>query len=85
MTQKTFNTGYSLVVTDPTTNPALTGLSAEESGRDPEFSSGYGRMYCERVEGLVLYPGRETKDLEKCIRSPACSHVNHKRVKQPGL
>ncbi|KAH7367772.1 hypothetical protein B0T11DRAFT_57852 [Plectosphaerella cucumerina] len=28
--QKTYNTGYSLVVTDPTTNPALTGLSMGE-------------------------------------------------------
>ena len=37
-----FNTGYSLVVTDPTTDPALTGLSWE-SGRDPELYSGYGR------------------------------------------
>ncbi|KAL2758162.1 hypothetical protein ACRALDRAFT_2100903, partial [Sodiomyces alcalophilus JCM 7366] len=27
---KTYNTGYSLVVTDPTTNPALTGLSMGE-------------------------------------------------------
>ncbi len=27
---KTYNTGYSLVVTDPTTNPALTGLSRGE-------------------------------------------------------
>src|SRR6202000_2389299 len=26
----TYNTGYSLVVTDPTTNPALTGLSRGE-------------------------------------------------------
>ncbi len=28
--KKTFNTGYSLVVTDPTTNPALTGLTRGE-------------------------------------------------------
>ncbi|KAL0930096.1 hypothetical protein CTRU02_214916 [Colletotrichum truncatum] len=28
--QKTYNTRYSLVVTDPTTNPALTGLSMGE-------------------------------------------------------
>ncbi|KAH8900525.1 hypothetical protein GQ53DRAFT_862813, partial [Thozetella sp. PMI_491] len=28
--KKTYNTGYSLVVTDPTTNPALTGLSRGE-------------------------------------------------------
>ncbi len=28
--KKTYNTGYSLVVTDPTTNPALTGLSKGE-------------------------------------------------------
>ncbi|KAL2758384.1 hypothetical protein ACRALDRAFT_2099009 [Sodiomyces alcalophilus JCM 7366] len=28
--EKTYNTGYSLVVTDPTTNPALTGLSMGE-------------------------------------------------------
>ncbi len=42
--QKTYHTaGIPLVVTDPTTDPALTGLS-RESGRDPEFSSGYGRM-----------------------------------------
>ena len=27
MSKKTYNTGYSLVVTDPTTNPALPGLS----------------------------------------------------------
>ena len=29
-TKRTYNTGYSLVVTDPTTNPALTGLSRGE-------------------------------------------------------
>ncbi|KAK1974096.1 hypothetical protein LZ30DRAFT_608916 [Colletotrichum cereale] len=29
-TAKTYNTRYSLVVTDPTTNPALTGLSMGE-------------------------------------------------------
>ena len=28
--RKTYNTGYSLVVTDPTTNPALPGLSRGE-------------------------------------------------------
>jgi hypothetical protein len=28
--KKTYNTGYSLVVTDPTTNPALIGLSMGE-------------------------------------------------------
>ena len=28
--RKTNNTGYSLVVTDPTTNPALTGLTRGE-------------------------------------------------------
>ena len=28
--KRTYNTGYSLVVTDPTTNPALTGLSRGE-------------------------------------------------------
>ena len=28
--KKTYNTGYSLVVTDPTTNPALPGLSEGE-------------------------------------------------------
>ncbi|KAL2756956.1 hypothetical protein ACRALDRAFT_2102463, partial [Sodiomyces alcalophilus JCM 7366] len=28
--KSTYNTGYSLVVTDPTTNPALTGLSMGE-------------------------------------------------------
>jgi hypothetical protein len=28
--KKTYNTGYSLVVTDPTTNPALTGLTMGE-------------------------------------------------------
>ncbi len=28
--EKTYNTGYSLVVTDPTTNPALIGLTRGE-------------------------------------------------------
>ena len=43
--KKTYNTRDSLVVTDPTTSLALTGQAyLWESGRDPEFSSGYGRM-----------------------------------------
>ncbi|OTB04538.1 hypothetical protein M426DRAFT_320657 [Hypoxylon sp. CI-4A] len=42
--QKTYNTWYSPIVTDPTTNQAVTGLSRWESGRDPEFSRSCGRM-----------------------------------------
>lgn len=42
-TKKKYNTRCSLVVTDPVTSLALTGLSWE-SERDPEFPCGYGRM-----------------------------------------
>ncbi len=42
--KKTYNTGCSLVVTVPATNPALTNLSWE-IGRDPDFYGGSGRMY----------------------------------------
>ena len=41
--RKTYSSKDSLVVTDPTTNLPVCGLSTE-SGRDPEFSTACGRM-----------------------------------------
>ena len=36
---KTYNSGYSLVVTDPTTNPPISSLGyVWQSGRDAQFS-----------------------------------------------
>ncbi|KAI0459937.1 hypothetical protein F5B21DRAFT_203255 [Xylaria acuta] len=43
--KKMYNTKDSLVVTNPTTSLALNLAYLWESGRDPEFSRGYGRTW----------------------------------------
>ena len=57
--EKTYNTKDSLVVTDPTTNSALARLT-RESGRDPVFSSGNGRMYHVLAVKLLMKPAVNT-------------------------
>ncbi len=58
----TYNTRYSLVVTDPTTDLALTGLTkGERTGS--VFSSGYGRMCSESFQNSFSSHGREPQRL----------------------
>ena len=59
--RETYNTGYSLVVTDPTTNPALARLSWEIR-RDPDLSGGCGRMCLgEDVNLLMSFATMESR------------------------
>ncbi|KAI1798754.1 hypothetical protein F4811DRAFT_547219 [Daldinia bambusicola] len=51
--KKTYNTGYSLVVTDPTTNPAVCGLSMGERTGSRVFHILWSYVVVMRV--IVLY------------------------------
>ena len=52
--KKTYNTGYSLVVTDPTTDPALPGLSWGERTGSRVFLEVWS--YVEREPQRLAYP-----------------------------
>ncbi|KAK1722374.1 uncharacterized protein BDZ83DRAFT_583174, partial [Colletotrichum acutatum] len=56
-TSKTYNTRYSLVVTDPTTNPALIGLSMGERT---------GSRVFQWVWSYVMVDDREAVDIGSC-------------------
>ena len=56
MAKKTYNTGDSLVVTDPTTNPALSGLTRGERTGSRAFQMVWS--YVRGLGPIIVYIGR---------------------------
>ena len=60
--QKTYNTGYSLVVTDPTTNPAVRSLTMGEQTGSRIFFYLWSYVTVQTCEGLIyLHMGCVTR------------------------
>ncbi|KAK1962280.1 hypothetical protein LY78DRAFT_586920, partial [Colletotrichum sublineola] len=69
---KTYNTRYSLVVTDPTTNPALTGLSMGERTGSRVFQ--WVWSYVMVCDSEMVYIGT-SKHLQMLLTRLQCSKL----------